>query len=484
MWLPWVLAWLTFLPVVVLRAGELSEGDTFWETRTGLWIIAHHAIPAVDIFSWTVRGKPWTLNSWGFDLALGVAYRLGGLTGVAWECLLFAMVVAGLIVLLARSLGAHPLAVGSVLFLISPLLVTWLSARPQLADYAALPVLVLLLRRIATDGGRPSYLALAGALSLVWANLHSGAVLLGVAVAGWSGVLLCARDGWAALPLRGSGGEQLGRAVVLRALSSARCWWCVAVALAMLAAALINPYGFGAFQHAAQVRSQSAGIIVEWQPLNVAAPVQDLTVALGLIALVIAWQYRDLVLVSALMISIAGTAIAIRSLPFIVVCAVPLLAVRLSAPPRWLARYLRSRRKMLTRCGAVGLLALCGAATPSLTHIGQPNTNMYSVAVIRAIPAGCRLFNSDLLGGLVILDRPDVPVSLDTRNDLYGRHTVLAEERVLHGHGNWSAALDGVGCVLVPPRYGLAQRLRHDPGWRLRASSPAAVLFVRRSLRP
>jgi hypothetical protein len=50
-----------------------------------------------------------------------------------------------------------------------------------------------------------------------------------------------------------------------------------------------------------------------------------------------------------------------------------------------------------------------------------------------------------------------VRVSLDSRNDLYGRQLVLAEQQVLAG--KW---------------------LRTSQGWKLTASDPAAALFVRR----
>jgi hypothetical protein len=40
------------------------------------------------------------------------------------------------------------------------------------------------------------------------------------------------------------------------------------------------------------------------------------------------------------------------------------------------------------------------------------------------------LFNSYELGGIVILLRPDVPVSPDSRNAVYGRRDVIDAERI------------------------------------------------------
>jgi hypothetical protein len=135
---------------------------------------------------------------------------------------------------------------------------------------------------------------------------------------------------------------------------------------------------------------------------------------------------------------------------------------------------------MFLRCGTLGLLAITVLAGPSLTHIGRPEPGTYPVAAVAAIPHGCRLFTNDVIGGYVILARPDVPVSLDTRNNLYGPRLLVAEERVLHGVGNLPRGLAGAGCVLVPPRYGLAHRLRHDPQWQARVAEPTGILYVRR----
>jgi hypothetical protein len=92
------------------------------------------------------------------------------------------------------------------------------------------------------------------------------------------------------------------------------------------------------------------------------------------------------------------------------------------------------------------------------------------------------VFNTDTLGGFVILERPDVQVSLDTRNDLHGRQRVLADVHVVAGKGDIASGLAGAGCVLVPPATGLPEWLRASQGWRLAASDSTAVLFVRAQL--
>jgi hypothetical protein len=452
----WILAWLAFLPVAVLRAGRLAEGDTFWEIRTGLLTIGQRAIPAVDPFSWTVHGRPWTLNSWGFNVVIGLAYKLAGLPGVAWACAGMVMALAALVLLLARQMGASPPVAGALLLLATGVLVVYLSARPQLVDYLAVVVLVMLLRRIATGAGRAGSAGAAGLLSVVWVNLHAGA-LLGAALAGACAALLLARRA-----TRGSG------------------WWCLAAAGAALAGAFASPYGTHVIGQAEHVQSASAGLIVEWRHFDPASPLQWLALATGVAALAVAVRRRDPVFTAALSVAVAGSVWALRFQPFAVLLALPLLAAALSSPPAAVAAYARSRRVMLYRGAAAGAAALIVLAALSLPHIGRPDPATYPVSLAKDIPRGCHLFSTDLIGSFVILARPDVAVAWDTRDDLYGRQRVLADERVLAGRGPLAAELAGAGCVLVPPGFPLAARLRADPAWRAVAADGAAVLFTRR----
>ena len=454
---PWLLAWLAFVPVAVLRAGTLAEGDTFWEIRGGLLTLSHQAIPRVDSFTWTVHGKPWTLNSWGFDVVLAVAYRIGGLPAVAWASAALAMMVAGMVLLLARCLGASPQVAGWLLLLGSPLLIEWLSARPQLADYIAVPVLVMLLRRITDGRDRVRSIMAVGILSVGWVNLHA-ASLLGVVIAGACAVLLLARRA-----SRGNG------------------WWCVAAGAAALAGSLLNPYGLGVLAQAGQVQSAASGLIVEWRAFDPASPMQLSMFITGLTALVLAARRGDAVLTGALGVPAAGSVVVIRFLPFLVLLGLPIIAGALSRTSHpAVLRYARSRRVMFRRCGSAGMAAFAALAALSLTHIGRPDPAIYPVPIVKDIPPRCKVFTSDLLGGFVILQRPDAPVSLDSRFDLYGRQRVLADVRALQGRGNPVSELTGAGCVLVPPTSGLASQLHRDPAWQVRASGAAAILFVRR----
>src|SRR5690242_8234610 len=52
-----------------------NDGDVSWHIATGQWIIAHHAIPHADPFSYTWEGRPWVPMEWLADVILAAAYK-------------------------------------------------------------------------------------------------------------------------------------------------------------------------------------------------------------------------------------------------------------------------------------------------------------------------------------------------------------------------------------------------------------------------
>lgn len=450
---PWIAAWLTMVPVVLLRAGTLAESDTFWQIRTGLLTMSNRAIPTLDPFSWTANGEPWTLNSWGFNVLIAIAYRVAGLPAVALATAAMALVALALALVLARMKGAHPALAAVFLHVSFALLVIYFSARPQLIDYVAVLLLVLLLGRLVEESGSTRWgLAAIAGLTVVWVNLHAAAPL-GLAIIGATTVL-----------------------VALNPATRSRSVWCFAALLVAAVASLANPYGTGVLTQAVRVADASTDLIIEWQPLNPADPLQMLAFVSGLLALVISVRRRDVLMVAPLAVTALGALGATRILPILVLVALPVLSAAATRPA--VLAYIASRRRMLVQGAIVGLAALTVLAGVAATHFGRPDPTKYSRAVVQAIPTQCRLFNSYLLGGYVILERPDVRVSVDSRNDLYGVERVRRSLEAVAGRPGQQLA--DADCVMVPPTTGLAQRLADSDDWVTKESEDAAVLFVRR----
>src|SRR5215470_2675937 len=60
----------------------LGDCDTGWHIRTGEWILAHHWVPARDIFSFSKPGDPWFAWEWLSDVIFAGLNYLGGLQAV------------------------------------------------------------------------------------------------------------------------------------------------------------------------------------------------------------------------------------------------------------------------------------------------------------------------------------------------------------------------------------------------------------------
>ncbi len=460
---PWLIAWLALLPVALVRASLLAESDTFWEIRTGQLISRTGRIPVADTFSWWARGRPWTPNSWAFDLLLAIGYRAGGLPGVALTGGVLVMAAGGAVLLLARRLGATAPAAGSLVVAGAVGSIAWLSVRPQLVDFIAVPLLLLV-----TVGSGPALrarsLLIIAVIEAVWVNLHVAA-LLGIAV------VLCAGLG-----------AQFSAPLARPAHARRRTLPCAAVtatapALAALAGALANPAGLAVIQQLRDVSASSAGLITEWQHISLTSPGQLGMLGAGVLAAALAARRGrwDLVLVLGLLA--ASAACVIRMLPILDVVAVAVLAAALDGPR--LRAWAEERRLVLRLGAAAAVAALAVRAAISLPDLGS---TVYPASSVSALPSGCRLFNAYPLGGIVILMRPDVPVSIDSRNDLYGRQDVLTEQRILTARSGGPESLQrlGVNCVLIPGHSGLAGQLLRSPAWRRVTANPAAALFLLR----
>ena len=197
----------------------------------------------------------------------------------------------------------------------------------------------------------------------------------------------------------------------------------------------------------------------------------------GVLAAAIAARHGrwDLALVLGMLA--ASAAYAIRMLPILDAVAVAVLAAALDGPR--LRAWARDYRPVLRWGAAAAVAALAARAAISLPGLGS---TIYPAGSVSALPSGCRLFNAYPLGGIVILRRPDVPVSIDSRSDLYGRQDILTEQRILTASSGGAESLQrlGVNCVLIPGRSGLARQLRRSPGWHQVTTSPAASTFLLR----
>lgn len=433
-----------------------SDSDLLWAARAGRDLLRTWSIPRADNYSWTAQGKPWIPNSWAWNAVLGVAQRLGGLAGIAVLGIVMTAAIGIACAAVARAAGATTAWTVAVLELIAALFGVFFYARPQIVDYLMVLVLPLLLRRALT-AERRAYWRWAVTIALVqavWMNLHTAALL--------GPVLLLAATAGTVLEAKSAPGRTIrlgGGAVVLSTL-----------------ACLATPYGILPITHAEAVRAASVGLISEWQPAGIGNIAQALGLAalfLGILAGLFALRARHFASLGMLILLAAVTADAIRFAPMLALLAAPELAVA--------AGRIRVREVFLRRACALTVAILTIACLVGLGGFAKPGSQFYSPSLMAELPSGCRLLNDFDIGGEIILARPDVLVSIDSRNDLYGR---AAELRSLRQLGEPAVGLAfirraGISCVLTQSAAPLTRALRKQPHWRVVGSDSYRTLLVR-----
>jgi len=247
--------------------------------------------------------------------------------------------------------------------------------------------------------------------------------------------------------------------------------------LASAACCFATPYGAAPVLHIEAVARASAGLMQEWDHPGFGGPLPIfglIAVAAGLGAAFLAWRARRWDAVGILLLLTVATMDGIRFAPLVAVFAMPEFAVagaRLAVRPHMVKRILAA--------GCAVLLALVVAGAHSFA---KPGAALASPSLVAQLPHGCRLVDDMLVGGAVILLRPDVQVSLDSRNDMYGRDTVLSVINLLANAPGTMARIDaaGVNCVLANSPYRLVTALSHDPRWQTIGSDGYRTLIVRR----
>lgn len=220
-----------------------DDPDMPWHIAAGDWILAHHAIPKYDPFSYTAGNTPWYNISWLWDIALSGAVAVGGINGAQFLGVLVIALSLALLcyVLQRRGIAEDPIKV--TLFLTGLVLSISSLARPQVAGYALIVIFHFLLHNTRESRSK-STLFLLPALMVLWVNLH-GSFLVGFTLIGAYGIeALYHKD---------------------------RKWfiYLLAVGIFTSLAIFINPYGIGIITATLRtLDSVMTSYIREWHPFT------------------------------------------------------------------------------------------------------------------------------------------------------------------------------------------------------------------------
>lgn len=463
---------LRFHPAIVVLVGACAallhqimhaglSGDVYFHLAAGRWMLDHHSVIRRDVFSYTVSGRRWLADEWGYEVALAWLVRTFG----AWTFwLVSAGSCAGAVLIGAatwRRSGAQWLWTAALGCLAAAGLVVGLAVRPQDPSYLFFAAELLLLS-LARE--RTAWLFALPPLLLVWANVH-GSFLLGLGV-------LALEILWSLLP------DLRGRLRVSRPLPSRPV---VVTTVVALGATVVNPHGVELLTYALHVGSSTelTSIIQEWQSPNFHGLLVLFLVVVPLFFLLgtLAFSDRRLALedvVIALILLVASLH-AVRFLPYLVLawCAVLSRASPIKTES--------IRPSLLTLPLAVGLAAalLLGPHTaPGSPARGASQYDMPVSAAAFVRSHNGRVFStywwSDYLMYL------GVPVFVDGRTDLYfgtGLLSTYVDVSTLNFEPDPVFKRWGVRWVLWNRDSTLSTYLSRDPRWKLAFSSGDAMVF-------
>ena len=437
--------------------------DAWMYAATGRWIVDNRAVPWSDPLTWTFAGSPWQSNGWLWGVLLYAVLWAGGFAGMAAIKPLMVVAIGLSIRWAAQRYGATSRAATIGMMAGILLILGDVAERPQLASFALLPLSLAAGTASVRGGGLRWRPTLATAVIFaVWTNLHSaalgGLVILGAATVG---VVLDERP----REIRRLARRGLDVAVVM-----------VAAGLATLA----NPYGTSTWSYARYVREVSKVNASEWanpwQVLELSGGFELILIAF-VVVLVFAFKaYRRLDVLLPTIVAIALTLEAVRNAPTLVLTAAVVLP---AVVPKSLTDRIAARRDLL-RVGVVAMLAITAAiAIPRIVSTSEPGADT-PVGPSSALPAGCRLANDYTLGNWVLWARPDIPTSIDGRNDVYGLD--LSKFLWFYSRGDQQSVIAelraaDVTCVLSRPSSEIVTALE-AAGWRVIATDDTAVALV------
>lgn len=469
---------------LLLFAGGASvlfrDADAGWHIRAGERILAAHALPVSDPFSFSRPGAPWIAWEWVADIASGFAHQVAGLSGVA---LLYVFAVGAAVWMWFRlSWAAGGNFLLACLFaapMLSTLSLHWL-ARPHVFGWLFTLGTVWFCEAMCR---RLSACAAVALLSALWANMHGSFVFA-------PAIFIIYAAGAALRPLIWGGEPKASwRAYVLCAVSAA-------------GGSLINPHGWNLHWHVFAYLTDSALLnrIGEFQSFNFHSAGSAWIIVALMIGLAGGFASLSARRPERFLLAIAISAGAIhtaRMLPLAALILLPLANGSISDVltraqfglrfRRWLdavlnyGSSLRALDQTLSGIALTPVIALVLFGFIYGTHPAFPSDQFPVTASpwVAALPANARLFSSDRFGGYLIYRfAGQRKVFFDGRSDFYGAEFLISYSNLVQARPGWQTefARYGFTHALLPPNYALAAALE-STGWKETYRDRTAILL-------
>jgi hypothetical protein len=482
----------------------LGDGDTGWHIRTGEWILAHHQVPAVDMFSYSRPGAPWFAWEWLWDVLAATLFHSWGMAAVVAASMIvicFSNVL--MFRLVRRACGNGFVAIAVTLLATGGCAIHWL-ARPHLFTLLFLNVTLHLTTR--AREGRIGLLGWLVPLTLLWTNLHGGFFVIFL-------VLICyiVSDLLNAL---------IERDAVRRRqfFVSVRPW--LAVFAACFAVTFINPYGWNLHRHVVDYITDPYQLqhISEFQSMDFHSPVTayiEPLIVLAIAAAVADVSRRRFADVFLGLGFLHLALLAQRNLPLFSIAASPAIASMIMSVIRriekadlnvwigkaalWFCEGSRSfeetdriGRVYLISAATVSLICALLLLTPALPGVYNSKlTSTYdpkfypekALSLLRG-PDTQHIFAEDEWGDYLIYNLyPSKKVFIDGRSDFYGDKFCERYLDLMNVKWDWQKILDryAIDTVLLSPKFALTSALKLSPDWRVVYDDHTSLIFRRKS---
>ena len=482
-WLPSLGALALLVPIGLLYwqlggpSALLTDPINGLQVRTGLWIVGHHAVPRIDLFSFAIAGRKWCDWEWLSDVIYAILWLWHGLAAVAALSMAILCATSVIVYLTARVDTSSVVALGVTCLVMAATTIHWL-ARPHLFTWLFVAGFCWVIER-SRAGGKSTPLFALPLLMLLWVNLHPGFVAgLMIVAIWWAAELAEAR--FSACPEERTAHRKRSQAL---ALAGAAC----------LCVALVNPYGIGLDRHIIAYLTSPRSVtahVVEWLSPDFHNPrLQWVELLLPLGGAAGLWQgWRGRWAWCALTIAWMHLAlVSVRNVPiFAIVCVAPLasLAEELLKRRGWASRLRavdevlpRSRSATRACCGMACTFLMAVTLSGSL-RLGPPSS--LPVQAFAQLPPG-RLFTTDRWADYLVYAMPGRKVFFDGRNDLYGEGLVREYLTMMQAKPGWRtiARKYAFAVALVPAQSAIAAALESANDWRLSYRDSIALIFVR-----
>lgn len=445
-----------------IQLRPLQDNSFLWHLRTGHWILGH-GVPRADMFSFTVPGAPWVVQSWLAEVLYGAIDSAFGPFGLRVLRGGLSALIAFLVYKLAARLTGERVRAAMITLAALAVSFTLWSERPLLLGVLAMVVLVWTVEVPDSIVGRRPLLTLP-LLMWLWANVH-GTFALGF--------------GYLAVHLVGCwlDGERPWEGHSRRLLTAA------AVALAVC---LVNPLGVAllTFPIHLLARGDVLNQILEWRSPDFHSGL-GMAFALWVVILVTVLAGRRsrptrrdiLVNVSFLLLGFW----AVRNL-----AVVPIVGLAVVARAAAVDGRQEDRRSPVNLVALVLLLLIGGSALSQAAGEKDYDLSAYPVQAMKAVDQqgllGTELLTTDAWGAYVIDEYwPRQRVFIDDRYDMYP--TELAEEyfKLAKAMPGWADILDRhhITTIVWPNVKPLSQVLDLAPGWRRIHQDKLASVWVR-----